>query len=366
MKKVVFILNAIQQQRCIKRIEEFIENGYTVEVYGFSRSVTQPTKPQHFDIQVIGEFTNALSYRKRIPLMYKAMKSIFVKYKNEDVLYYYFMLDVAIVGYALCKRPFVYENSDLMHTNMSNAILRGVFNQIDKYIIHKSLLTVMTSQGFVEYYYGDKKPENVLVVTNRLNKEVLNLPYHPTPYDINHLRFGFVGMCRDEDIFHFATILVKNFPQHEMHFFGLYRQDLDDYEGMAKRYPNFYIHGGFSNPQDLPTIYEKIDLIVAPYEFTKHRNHRYADANKSYDGIYFEKPLICSAGSFMGQQAEKMGIGFMVDVTDEEGIKTFIQGLTCEQIDEKLQHIRALDKKMCINDNPELFIYLRKNLSIAP
>ena len=35
MKKIVFIINAVSNQRCIKRVNEFVERGYNVVAYGF-------------------------------------------------------------------------------------------------------------------------------------------------------------------------------------------------------------------------------------------------------------------------------------------------------------------------------------------
>lgn len=358
MKKVVFILNSVQQQRCLKRIEEFIQNGYEVEAYGFQRSEKIPTQPKNFTVHIIGRFDNTMPYAKRLPLMRQAMRKVFQAHQGESVLYYYFLLDVAMVGYSLNHAPFVYENSDLMHLDFGHAVLRKLFCRIDKFIIRRSLLTVMTSQGFVNYYYGDKKPDNVLVVPNRLNEQITSLPYHPTPYHIDHLRFGFVGFARSEQVFRFAETLVRHFPQHEMHFFGLYYQALNDYEGLAAAFPNFHLHGPFSNPQDLPAIYEQIDLLVSTYDVKTKQNPRYAEANKLYEAIWFEKPFVCSLGCFMGNKAVRLGFGYELDTTNEQAIIDFVQHLTQASLDDKLQHLRALDKQSCINRNPELFAYL--------
>lgn len=359
MSKIVFIINPIQQQ-LFKRVEDFMAHGYDVEAYYFTRTGQNPFQQTTFPIHKIGEFDTSLSYVKRLPVMYKALKPVFDKYKQKDVWFYYYQLDVALVCHWISHRPFLYECYDLMHHNMSSSVMRFLFDTIEKYIVKKSTCTLMTSQGFVQHYWGEKQPKNVFVVPNRLDKEVLTIPYHSHPYDINHLRFGFVGVARDENVFRFAKILVTHFPQHEMHFFGLYRQDLDDYEGMAKQYPNFHLHGPFTrHPQDLPSLYEQIDITVIPFEYIKHGNHRYTDHNKLYEGIFFETPLVVSQGSFTGQQVEKMDIGFTIDATDEEQILTFIRGLNSTQLDTKLQHIRSLDKKMCINDNPQMFIFLQ-------
>ena len=36
-KKIVFILNNVTITRCLKRVGEFIDNGYDVDVYGFEK-----------------------------------------------------------------------------------------------------------------------------------------------------------------------------------------------------------------------------------------------------------------------------------------------------------------------------------------
>ena len=64
--KIVFIINSISAQRCIKRVEEFIANGYEVDVYGFSRKMAVPLEPKNFRLNVIGTFENAMPFAKRL------------------------------------------------------------------------------------------------------------------------------------------------------------------------------------------------------------------------------------------------------------------------------------------------------------
>ena len=54
--KVIFIVNAIQSHHCIKRINEFLANGYNVKVYGFKRDTVFHTKPEKFDIEILRNF----------------------------------------------------------------------------------------------------------------------------------------------------------------------------------------------------------------------------------------------------------------------------------------------------------------------
>lgn len=355
--KVIFIINSVQQQRCIKRIEEFIANGYEVEAYGFSRAEIIPTLPENFKIEVLASFDNSVSYLKRLKIMYRALKPVFKKYKHQNVLYYYFLLDVALVCRMLCRKPYIYEESDLMQTYISSALIRNTLNFIDKRIIRHSLVTTMTSEGFAQFHYGNKYPENIVFVPNRLNSKVLQLAYTPSEWDSNHLRIGFVGGARYQTVVNFVRTFADHFPRHEFHFYGTILDQKEEFEQIISTYPNVYYHGKFSNPIDLPDIYQNIDLVLATYD-THYANVRYAEPNKLYEAAYFQTPIIVSENTFLAQQVQKMGIGFAVDAMNEEKIVALINGLTKDRITHCIDNCKAIDPQQLVNNNPLLFTKL--------
>lgn len=356
--EVIFIINSIQQQRCIKRIEEFIENGYRVKAYGFSRSDVVPTLPQGFEIEIIGSFSNSLSYFKRLKLMYKALKPIFDKYKNENIVYYYFLLDVALVCRLLSNQIYIYEESDLMHTYLPTKLLRSLFNFIDRRIIKKSLFTVMTSEGFVQYHFGETLPANVHIIPNRLNLKIESVQKKGKKNtNINSLRFAFVGGARFDSVFNFIKVLTQNFPEHEFHFYGGVASEFEKF----RDFPNVYYHGKFSNPIDLPEIYSNIDIVIATYDI-KFDNVRFAEPNKLYEAIYFETPIIVSKDTYLAQKVKKLGVGFQVNALNDNEIVNLIQNLTNEQIEEKQKACMEIPKKMTLNKNDDFFEKLKCKL----
>lgn len=352
--KIIFIINSIQQQRCLKRIAEFIAQGYEVEAYGFSRSEVVPTMPDQFHIEVLAQFDNNLSYFMRLIVMYKALRPVFKRHKHENVLYYYFLLDVAMVCRMLSHKPFIYEESDLMQTYLPSRFICKILNKIDKHIIRKSLLTTMTSEGFMQYHFKAQQPQNVVLVPNRLNSSVLSLTYHPTTTDINHLRVAFVGSARHESIIRFSEAFLSAFPQHELHFYGLINDRPEEFERIKNTYPNVYFHGKFSNPKDLPNIYEQIDLVIATYDY-HFENVRYAEPNKLYEAAYFETPIIVSSHTFLAQKTLQWGVGFAIDPFDKEAVKDFFTNLTPAQLDECVTRCKAINKSELIDQNPQLF-----------
>ena len=67
--KIVFILASHWNTNNIKRIEEFIANGYTVEVYSFFRDKIVPSCS--FPIQDIGDFSNNLGLKADAEYFYR-------------------------------------------------------------------------------------------------------------------------------------------------------------------------------------------------------------------------------------------------------------------------------------------------------
>ena len=361
--KVIFIINSIQQQRCIKRIEEFIANGYEVEAYGFSRADVIPTLPENFHIEVLARFDNNVSYLKRLMIMCRTLKPVFKKYKHQNVLYYYFLLDVALVCRLLCRKTYIYEESDLMQTYIPSTLIRNTLNCIDKRIIAHSLVTTMTSEGFAQFHFGNSYPANIVFVPNKLNIKVLQLSYMPSELDMSHLRIGFVGGARFQTVVNFVRTFANHFPQHEFHFYGTILDQKQEFEQIIDSCPNVHYHGKFSNPADLPSIYHNIDLVLATYD-TKFENVRYAEPNKLYEAAYFQTPIIVSKGTYLASKVTQWGIGYEIDAVNSEQVIQFIQNLTDDSINKCVKCCHTLDKKMLINNNPLLFEKLNSLLCI--
>lgn len=359
--KFVFIVNSIQQQRCIKRIEEFIDNGYEVDVYGFSRSKIIPTQPSKFSFNIIGEFENTLSYWKRLQIMFKAIRPIIRKYKGQNVVFYYFLLDVALICRSINPfQKYFYENSDLAHLNMPYP-LRSVFDFFDKNTMKHSLVTAVTSEGFLEYYYTKPYPSNIYLITNRINNSILTFPFIPKKESSNgKLRIGFVGVIRYETVYHFINVCTKYCDRVEIHLYGTYSSG-DSFASKIKELEelndNIVYHGTFSNPKDLCQIYSEIDLLLCAY--TPKPGVIYAEPNKLYEAIYFRCPIIVNVDTFLGRKVKHMGIGYVINSMDEEEIASFLNNLNREDYKQKIMACGRIPQEDCLNINDSYFNYIR-------
>lgn len=359
--KIVFILSSAEDTHQINRVEEFINEGYDVEVYAFNRTnVVQSKNLGKFKITSIGSFANYDSYQSRIPIIYKGIKKVADLYKKEkDIVFFYQGLSVALFGFKLIKAPFIYEECDLLHVSISNKIVRKILDVFDKQIIKKSLLTIFTSEGFAQYHFGNDIPSNIHLVTNRLQESISSVPpLILRNVDMNNLQIAFVGSIRYDSVYNFVKVFLMKFPQHDFHLFGKYGSD--EFKTFEE-YPNFHYHGVFKNPDDLPHIYSQIDLILCTYD-ARGINERYAEPNKLYEAIYFEKPIIVSSGTFLAEKVKKLGIGYDVDALNGNEVIEFISKLEIEHLLEKSYNAHKIDKKYCINVNDEFFNILKLKL----
>lgn len=353
MKKIVVILSYLNNQNAVKRMEEFIEHGIEVDAYGFKRHEFTNILTERITVNIIGTYDNSMSYMQRVPLIYRGIKDVVRKYRKSDVVFYLFGLDVAGSFRFQTNKPYIYEEEDLIYTYFSNSILRKLFTRLDRHIVNKSVKTVFTSDGFANFHFGDKWPEKVYIIPNRLKKAVFDFPPLAKTTDIKHLRIAFVGSFRFDSVFNFAKLFLANFPNYTFHLFGSASvKEEEERFNTLKSYSNCIFHGRFKNPDDLPTVYSQFDLLLSTYD-VRYENVKYAEPNKLYEAIFYNTPIIVSSNCFLGDKVEKLGVGYSIDALNDEEVVSFIKDLSLESIDEKRKAIASIDKNCAIDDNSD-------------
>ena len=219
-------------------------------------------------------------------------------------------------------------------------------------------MTVMTSEGFVKYHGLEDERENIQLVPNRVNSALLELPYTHKNLEAGRLSIGFVGGFRYQSVINFAKVVGREFPHIDFHVFGNIMENKEAIETLDKECDNIHLHGIFKNPQDMPSVYGQLDLVLAMYDATSI-NAQYAEPNKMYESIFFRVPIIVSKGTFLSEKVNRLGIGYAINGLDKEEIKAFLTGLTAESLAEKLEGLSDIPQEEAVNENPAVFEYLR-------
>lgn len=124
------------------------------------------------------------------------------------------------------------------------------------------------------------------------------------------------------------------------------------------KYNNVFYHGRFKNPNDLPKIYENIDILLCTYDY-RIDNVRYAEPNKLYEAIYFRKPIIVSSNTFLSNKVSELNIGYHIDSLDKNSIVSFFNNLTSGSLRTKVNACSAIPREECIMNDTEFFEHIK-------
>jgi glycosyltransferase involved in cell wall biosynthesis len=240
----------------------------------------------------------------------------------------------------------------MAHLQIKNRIIRGVLEWLNKQFIRKSLLSIFTSEGFLQYHFGEKKkwPSNIVLMPNKIHPNILNYPMvSKGEPSCCKLRFAFVGYIRYQSVYQIAEIISRNFSHHEFHFYGEFLLESVKEEFMLlKDRRNIFFHGFFKNPDDLPSLYSNIDVVVSTYD-VKSINEQYLEPNKLYESIFFRTPIIVSKGTYLAQRVIDLNCGWEVDTCCEENVIGLVHDIECN-IRKIVEKIKLIPQAFAIDD----------------
>ena len=339
-----------------KRITQFVEKGYDVVVYTFA----DKPQPKNYSLIKLGNYPDSVSYFKRLYYFTRDIKREIAKYDKDTTLFYFFTINTAIASLFYKDVHFVYEESDMLFDRMKLKVMRSLIKKINLKIIKKSFVTVFTSQGFADYYYGKNIPRNIVIIPNKVDERLLNLPkVEKEKADLNHLRFAFVGNVRYIQLYNMAKVVSEKFKNHEFHFYGTTYPNMINKMENIKGKDNVFFHGAFKNPDDLPEVYSKIDFVVATYDTTM-LNPQYAEPNKIYEAIFFRTPIIVSNNSYLANKVNALKVGFDVDAMDEKMIIDKINSINEESYNLYKNALYSIPQTDAVSDASGLFEMLKK------
>lgn len=329
--KIVFLVESISQPRCIKRVIAISQEGYDCVVYGYDRKKSSVnTFPSNIDVSVLGEMIDGGGYVSKFFQMKRDLSEIIKKHKSENVVYYSFgFVFSTLLYFNRCR--YIYEMSDILYGYPKFDLVRPVLKCLDRNVIKKAVFTVMTSEGFKKYLAPNNN--NIVLQPNKINSTLAGYKREVRYIKPSEgLKFSFVGRMRYETILSFAKVIGEYFPDHSFNFYG-------DSSGcmlehclqLEQKYNNIKYYGAYKNPEDLSSIYNNTDIVVSCYT-TDFLNEKLAEPNKLYEALFFCKPIIVSDGIFLADQVRKYGCGYCIDATTFSSIKSFVDSLVVEEI----------------------------------
>lgn len=337
MKKVAILSPALSQPRFHRRAQLFLDNGFQVRVYSFTRDYyAENTFPEGVEVVDLGKISGG-NYLRRVPTLAQAIFKIRGKEKSGESppdLAYAFGLDMALVaGFSIRKSvPLVYETGDLQNPLPHGSLKSRALAAADKFAVGRARLLAATSPRFIEEYFEIIAPgvtSRAVLVENQVSRDtarrfprVLQAKEPGLP-----VRIGFVGRLRyPECLVPLMEAVGQESEKFQLHVHGdgPLRETVERY---AKLHDNILFHGSFRNPDDLENIYRSIDVNYVVYD-NRDPNVRLALPNKLYESPYFGTPMIVAARTHLSERVAADGIGLATDPAEAGFAPRLLRQLT--------------------------------------
>lgn len=345
-KRLIVLVQSIEQPRIIKKIIEMSEVYEHVDVYGFDRKIHSVNNYKVLDaynnvkVRIVSSFTDG-SYVTRIGGYLKLLWILWATYGISPKNLYVVGLDIRMCCVFLVNTKIGYVISDLMWLYLPNP-KKKILKFIDTRLARASDTVYFTSRGFYDKYYRDYVPESRAEITE--NKLATYGKVKPLDRLItDRIRIAYIGAFRYDHIIRRLLKVVAQNPDLILNFYGDGTSEIVALmKQHAETYPNITFNGAFRNPDDLQRIYEENNLNFVVYNNTME-NEQIAMPNKYYESGFFNVPIVCAENTYVGQRVVENRMGWAIGI-EEKAIAEFLNSLTVAELHSCHEAIKKLDK----------------------
>ena len=330
---ILFVSSAIQQPRHQRRLSVLSKKFNISLLYNIRESYKRNLKNFNFDSVFIGEITRKkglISYVFCRFLINIKLFFYFIFYKRKSILYLT-APDQAII--ALCTfRPYFIEYGDIQA--LSNGL--RITKTLDKIISKYAKGVIVTSPAFLTDYFfkfndeklkfcvaENKVPDFIADIISSQESESVEI----SKEDQGRINLGLIGALGRAEIYSMYKEIIIDNNNYILQVFG--DGNLGELDSGHER---IILHGAFKNPDDLKAIYNSIDIVLINYDCSD-ANVKLALPNKLYEAILFEKPIICTQGTYLAEVVEnkKIGVSSLLNkIGVEQAIKECVSSNYCD------------------------------------
>ena len=198
----------------------------------------------------------------------------------------------------------------------------GAFKSVIGKLVKASYATFVSSDAFRDAL---PKLDKVYTSHNLLVDSLAHRDAHPARLQSRlPIRVAFWGFIRHEKINEELIRKLGEDTRFELHYYGREQQTAWNLKALVekKQFSNIFFHGTYL-PEERYAFAAQTDLIHNIYE--NDAGMQKAMSNKYYDGIIFQIPQLCTAGSYMGERAEKDGVGCALDPFADEFVDQLVR-----------------------------------------
>lgn len=353
MKRITFLLPNSVQPRFYKRIDELSKLDIHTNIFAFERKYFQNNnlKYQYYSL---GHISHGKYYKRLIPL-FKALFLVWKRTKEDDVIYAFgfdmLFLSGLINFFSLKKRKIVYELGDIRNQMIEATFKAGCLRFLERILLKQVFSVVVTSKAFItEYFEGIQKikPTRYHVIENKAQRDTTYNKFNSkNQKDKSVITIGYFGLLRCKKS---LEVLQKAVEQgkgkYKVFLRGIPFGPVKDIKKYIEDDPLISYGGAYEAPNDLPGMYDEVDLVWAcyPYSSQKTGNHLWARTNRFYEACSFEKPVFVDNCGEDAKSVRDMNIGMALDLDDIDFAVEKILNLSQAEVSRWKQNIKNLSE----------------------
>lgn len=345
-------------ERCLKK-SSYVNKVYLV---GLSRSELSINNNK----RVLGN-VKSRSYFSRLILYPKLFFKLRELLKEYDIIYTW-SLDASIISLIAAKslkgKKFIYGYSDVHNMCTKKVgLFPKIFRFLEAFIARHSDMVVFTSPLFKTEYFEKMlgvEIENYSIIENKIERECADLilkNYTPKSFQNNDIVFGYFGILAYMDAFEF--IKKASCSGIKTIIRGLIGREGKENE-LIKGFTNLEYAGKYKNPDDIAEMFSKIDISWLIYSFRPKTNYQWAMANRFYEALMMQTPIVVQAGTSHEEFILKHNIGLSIDIYSPEESIEKLKSITTHDFEEWKKNLKRIDKSVYLLEYSEYDDMLKK------
>lgn len=359
-RRLVFFCPDVTDASTLKRVQQFVDHGYSVTVFGFRRhrynTAYQPTWP----CVPLG-LTSDGRYLQRLTALLRAIPVI-VAHRHEltNVSAYYArnidQLLLAMVARLIgsSRAPLSYEVLDIPPILIGNSLMSRSLRAIERLCLRYTRLLVLSSPGFHRSFYAAVQHYRGrwFLLENKLHPSIsrhaapaIHEPQTGRPWVV-----GYFGLIRGRETFELMTRLAARLQGKVVFRFRgvLTTVEAARFQAALKHHPNIEYGGPYVPHDDLEDMYSGVDFAWAlDLEHTDH-NSRWLMPCRFYEAGHFGVPCLAVRGFEVGSALERHGIGWTFDMPLDDALVRFFETLTPEAYSRVRRRLDAAPRGMFV------------------
>ena len=358
--ELLFFCPDVTDASTLKRVQQFMDFGYRVTVFGFRRErynrAYQPPWPN-----VPLGFTTDARYWHRLRALVRAVPALFAHRGSlrRAAIFYARNIDQLLLALlarliTFSRAPVAYEVLDIPPILMRRGPVPALLRTIERLCLRRIDLLVLSSPAFHRNYYAavQKYRGGWFLLENKLHPSISSqaTPVRRAAEGGRPWVVGYFGLIRGEATVALIARLAERLRGRVLFKFRgiLTTVDRAKFEEVLQRCPNIRYGGPYLPQQDLEALYRDVDFAWAlDLEHTDH-NSRWLMPCRFYEAGYFGIPCLAVHGFEVGSTLEKHRIGWTFDAPLEESLVRFFEQLTAADYERIRGRLHSVPRNMFV------------------